>query len=50
MPPKRKGAALYKDAMSYYKAAYRAHIKENKNWTTGMQIRSFEAHCANYFE
>jgi hypothetical protein len=39
MPPKRKGAALYKDAMSYYKAAYRAHIKESRNWTTG-QITS----------
>jgi hypothetical protein len=40
MPPKRKGAALYKDAMSYYKAAYRAHLKESKaDWTTA-QITS----------
>jgi hypothetical protein len=35
MPPKRKGA-LYKDAMNYYKAAYRAYLKENKpSWRTG---------------
>jgi hypothetical protein len=40
MPPKRKGAALYKDAMSYYKAAYRALFKESKaDWTTA-QITS----------
>jgi hypothetical protein len=39
MPPKRRGAARYKDAMSYYKAAYRAHLKENTDWNTN-QIAS----------
>jgi hypothetical protein len=39
MPPKRRGAARYKDAMSYYKAAYRAHLKENADWNTN-QIAS----------
>jgi hypothetical protein len=40
MPPKRKGA-LYKDAMSYYKAAYRAYLKENKpSWDTGQINRT----------
>jgi hypothetical protein len=33
MPLERALQPLYKDAMNYYKAAYRAYFKTNKNWT-----------------
>lgn len=35
MPPKRAVPLLYKDAMNYYKAAYRAYFKTNGTWIQG---------------